>query len=126
VLACYTIRCLLGGGGASVVQLARQQSLDRDVAIKVLRRDVDERRVWEWLLRGLFLAARRNEDRKELALTVHDAAVSPGEPHRSVARRRGLQTLHRGKARIAAREEWQVATFKEARWSSCFRGVTGC
>jgi len=46
VLAGFTILRMLGQGGAAVVYLARQESLDREVAVKVLRRDVEEPRVW--------------------------------------------------------------------------------
>lgn len=46
VLDGFTILRTLGRGGAAVVYLAKQESLDRQVAVKVLRRDVDEPRVW--------------------------------------------------------------------------------
>jgi eukaryotic-like serine/threonine-protein kinase len=46
VLAGYTILRTLGQGGAAVVYLAEQESLGRQVAVKVLRRDVEEPKVW--------------------------------------------------------------------------------
>jgi tRNA A-37 threonylcarbamoyl transferase component Bud32 len=46
VLEGYTILGVLGHGGASVVYLARQEALDRQVAVKVLRHDVDDERAW--------------------------------------------------------------------------------
>ena len=46
VLDGYTILGVLGHGGASVVYLARQEALDRRVAVKVLRHDVEDERAW--------------------------------------------------------------------------------
>ena len=42
----YTVLGVLGHGGASVVYLARQEALDRQVAVKVLRHDVEVGRAW--------------------------------------------------------------------------------
>ncbi len=46
VLDGYTVLGVLGHGGASVVYLARQEALDRQVAVKVLRHDVEDERAW--------------------------------------------------------------------------------
>ena len=42
----FTLLDTIGQGGTSVVYLARQEDLDRLVAVKVLRRDVDDPKVW--------------------------------------------------------------------------------
>ena len=42
----YTVLGVLGHGGAAVVYLARQEALDRQVALKVLRHDVEDDRAW--------------------------------------------------------------------------------
>src|SRR4051812_4118590 len=42
----FTILRPIGKGGAAVVYLARQESLQREVAIKVLRLEVDDPSVW--------------------------------------------------------------------------------
>jgi serine/threonine protein kinase len=46
VLDGYTILRVLGHGGAAVVYLARQEALDRQVAVKILRHGVEDARAW--------------------------------------------------------------------------------
>jgi serine/threonine protein kinase len=46
VLDGYTVLRVLGRGGAAVVYLARQEALDRLVAVKVLRHDVEDAQAW--------------------------------------------------------------------------------
>ena len=46
VLPGYAILRVLGRGDAAVAYLARQEALDRQVAVKVLRRDVEDPKVW--------------------------------------------------------------------------------
>src|SRR5688572_5057867 len=70
----YTIVRILGRGGASVVYLARQEPFDREVAVKVLRRDVDEARVWERFLREARTVGRLSGHPH--VLTVHAAGRS--------------------------------------------------
>jgi tRNA A-37 threonylcarbamoyl transferase component Bud32 len=80
VLAGYTILRVLGQGGSSVVYLARQEALDREVAIKVLRRDVDEPKVWERFLREARIVARLSGHAN--VITVYTAERSPaGKPY---------------------------------------------
>jgi tRNA A-37 threonylcarbamoyl transferase component Bud32 len=79
-LAGYTIRRILGRGGASVVYLAHQESLDREVAIKVLRRDVDEPKVWERFVREARMVARMSGHPN--VVTVYTAGRSEaGRPY---------------------------------------------
>ena len=71
---------VLGRGGASVVYLARQAPFDREVAVKVLRRDVDEAKVWERFLREARTLGRLSGHPN--VLTVHAAGRSGnGEPY---------------------------------------------
>jgi tRNA A-37 threonylcarbamoyl transferase component Bud32 len=80
VLAGYTILRVLGQGGSSVVYLARHEALDREVAIKVLRRDVDEPKVWERFLREARILARLSGHAN--VITVYTAERSPaGKPY---------------------------------------------
>ena len=58
VLAGSTVLRILGQGGASVVYLAGHEPRDGLVAIKVLRRDVDEPKVWKRFLREARMVAR--------------------------------------------------------------------
>jgi len=58
VLPGYTVLRVLGRGGAAVVYLARQEALDREVAVKVLRRDVEEPNVWREFRREAHAVAR--------------------------------------------------------------------
>ncbi len=51
MLVGYTILRTLGQGGAAVVYLARQDSLDREVAVKVLRRDIEDEKMWRYFRR---------------------------------------------------------------------------
>ena len=46
VLDGFTILRTIGRGGAATVYLARQESLQREVAIKVLRQEVEDTKVW--------------------------------------------------------------------------------
>ncbi len=80
VLAGYTILRVIGQGGAAIVYLAQQESLDRQVAIKVLRRDVDETKVWERFRREAQTIARLSGHPN--VVTVYTAGRSvAGEPY---------------------------------------------
>jgi len=80
VLAGYTILRVIGQGGAAIVYLAQQESLDRQVAIKVLRRDVDETKVWERFQREAQTIARLSGHPN--VVTVYTAGRSvAGEPY---------------------------------------------
>lgn len=80
VLAGYTILRVLGQGGAAIVYLARQEPLDRQVAVKVLRRDVDEIKVWERFRREARTVARLSGHPN--VVTVYAAGRSrSGEPY---------------------------------------------
>lgn len=80
VIAGYTMVRILGRGGASVVYLARQEPFDREVAVKVLRRDVDEAKVWQRFLREARTVGRLSGHPN--VLTVHAAGRSvTGEPY---------------------------------------------
>src|SRR4051812_22884124 len=46
VLPGFTVLRTIGRGGAAVVYLARQESLQREVAIKVLRREIEDPKAW--------------------------------------------------------------------------------
>jgi len=72
----YTILRTLGQGGAAVVYLARQESLDRHVAVKVLRRDVEEPKVWRHF---------RREARTIASLSGHPNVVTVYTAGRSQA-----------------------------------------
>ncbi|MBA3605676.1 MAG: serine/threonine protein kinase, partial [Acidimicrobiia bacterium] len=58
MLAGHTILRIIGRGGAATVYLARQESLNRQVAIKVLRADVEDPKVWRRFLREARTLAR--------------------------------------------------------------------
>lgn len=80
MIAGYTIVRVLGRGGASIVYLARQAPFDREVAVKVLRRDVDEAKVWERFLREARTLGRLSGHAS--VLTVHAAGrTGTGEPY---------------------------------------------
>ncbi|MET0145197.1 MAG: protein kinase [Ilumatobacteraceae bacterium] len=80
VLPGYTIVRTLGRGGAAVVYLATQESLDRQVAVKVLRRDVEDPRVWREFRREAHMIARLSSHPH--VLTVYTAGRSAvGQPY---------------------------------------------
>ena len=80
MLAGYTVLRILGQGGASVVYLAGHEPRDRLVAIKVLRRDVDEPKVWERFLREARMVARLSGHSN--VVTVYTAGRSQaGQPY---------------------------------------------
>ena len=80
VLPGYTILRTLGRGGAAVVYLAMQESLDRQVAVKVLRRDVEDPRVWREFRREAHMIARLSSHPH--VLTVYTAGRSAvGQPY---------------------------------------------
>ena len=80
VLAGYTIVRTLGRGGAAVVYLARQESLDRLVAVKVLRRDVEDPKVWREFRREAHTIARLSTHPH--VVTVYTAGRSAvGQPY---------------------------------------------
>jgi serine/threonine protein kinase len=54
----YTIVRTLGKGGAAVEYLATQDSLGRQVAVKVLRREVEDPKQWRWFQREAKTIAR--------------------------------------------------------------------
>ena len=79
-LAGYTIVRRLGSGGAADVYLARQDDLDRDVAIKVLRRDVDDPKQWRRFQREAQTIARLSSHPH--VVTVHTAGrADSGQPY---------------------------------------------
>ena len=80
ILAGYTILRTLGRGGAAVVYLARQESLDRLVAVKVLRRDVEDPKVWREFRREAHTIARLSTHPH--VVTVYTAGRSAvGQPY---------------------------------------------
>ena len=80
VLAGYTILRTLGHGGAAVVYLARQEALDRLVAVKVLRRDVGDERAWRQFRREATTIARLSAHPN--VVTVYTAGRSQaGHPY---------------------------------------------
>ena len=75
----YTILRTLGRGGAAVVYLARQESLDRQVAVKVLRRDIEDSRAWREFRREAHTIARLSSHPH--VVTVYTAGRSAiGQP----------------------------------------------
>ena len=79
VLAGYTILRTLGHGGAAIVYLARQDHLEREVAVKVLRREVDEPNLWRRLRREARTIARLSGHPH--VVTVYDAGrAETGQP----------------------------------------------
>ena len=75
----YTILRTLGRGGAAVVYLARQEALDRQVAVKVLRRDVEDSRAWREFRREAHTIARLSSHPH--VVTVYTAGRSAiGQP----------------------------------------------
>ena len=76
VLLGYTILRTLGEGGAAVVYLAEQESLGREVAVKVLRHDVEEPKVWRQF---------RREARTIASLSGHPNVVTVYTAGRSKA-----------------------------------------
>ena len=80
VLPGYTILRTLGRGGAAVVYLARQEALDRQVAVKVLRRDVEDPKVWREFRREAHTIARLSAHPH--VVTVYTAGRSSvGQPY---------------------------------------------
>ena len=80
VLAGYTILRTLGQGGAAVVYLARQEALDRLVAVKVLRRGVGDERAWRQFRREATTIARLSAHPN--VVTVYTAGRSQaGHPY---------------------------------------------
>lgn len=80
VLQGYTIQRILGRGGAAVVYLAMQESLDRRVAVKVLRRDVEDPKVWREFRREAHTIARLSSHPH--VVTVYTAGRSAiGQPY---------------------------------------------
>lgn len=76
----YTIVRSLGTGGAADVYLARQDALDRDVAVKVLRRDVDDSTQWRRFQREARTIARLSAHPH--VVTVHTAGrAGSGQPY---------------------------------------------
>jgi serine/threonine protein kinase len=76
----YTILRTLGQGGAAVVYLAQQESLHRLVAVKVLRRDLEEPRVWRRFRREARTIARLSGHPN--VVTVYTAGRSEaGQPY---------------------------------------------
>ena len=76
----YTILRILGRGGAAVVYLARQEALDREVAVKVLRRDVEDPKVWREFRREAHTVARLSAHPH--VVTVYTAGRSAvGQPY---------------------------------------------
>ena len=70
----------LGSGGAADVYLARQDDLDREVAIKVLRRDVDDPKQWRRFQREAQTIARLSSHPH--VVTVHTAGrAESGQPY---------------------------------------------
>jgi serine/threonine protein kinase len=79
VLPGYTIVRTLGQGGAAVVYLARQESLDREVAVKVLRDHVDDPEAWRHFRREARTIARMSGHPN--VVTVYTAGRSEaGQP----------------------------------------------
>jgi tRNA A-37 threonylcarbamoyl transferase component Bud32 len=76
VVAGYTILRTLGEGGAAVVYLARQEALDRLVAVKVLRHGVEDERAWRQF---------RREARTIARLSAHPNVVTVYTAGRSQA-----------------------------------------
>jgi Protein kinase domain len=75
----YTIVRTLGQGGAAVVYLARQESLDRDVAVKVLRDHVEDPETWRHFRREARTIARMSGHPN--VVTVYTAGRSAeGQP----------------------------------------------
>jgi serine/threonine protein kinase len=79
VLIGFTILRILGHGGAAVVYLARQEALNRLVAVKVLRRDVHDPKAWRRFRREAQTIARLSAHPN--VVTVFTAGRSQaGEP----------------------------------------------
>ena len=107
VLAGYTILRTLGQGGAAVVYLARQEALDRLVAVKVLRRGVEDERAWRHFRREATTIARLSAHPN--VVTVYTAGRSQPvihtlSPSSSTV---GAQRRHRGPRATAARDRGQ-------------------
>ena len=80
VLPGYTMLGRLGTGGAADVYLARQDDLDRQVAIKVLRRDMDDPKQWRRFQREAQTIARLSSHPH--VVTVYTAGrAHSGQPY---------------------------------------------
>jgi len=73
----YTVLRTLGKGGAATVYLARQESLNRLVAVKVLRREVEDTKLWHHFRREAQTIARLSGHPN--VLTVYTAGLSAEE-----------------------------------------------
>jgi len=71
----YTITDVLGRGGMGVVYRARQAYLDRDVALKVMRRDLSEDT--DMLRRFLQEAKSASRLTSPHTVTIHDFGLTP-------------------------------------------------
>ena len=113
VLAGYTLLRTLGQGGAAVVYLARQEALDRMVAVKVLRRGVEDERAWRHF---------RREARTIARLSAHPNVVTVYTAGRSEAGHPYLVTeyLDRGSLSdvIAAEGPLPPASWPTSAWRS--------
>jgi serine/threonine-protein kinase PknK len=75
----YTVLERLGAGGSAVVYRARQESLDREVAVKLIRQEVDDAAVWRRFEREARIVATLSGHPN--VLTVYDVGRTVrGEP----------------------------------------------
>lgn len=89
----YEVRSVLGGGASAVVYLARQATVDRDVAIKVIRPEVfqHERELERYLREARIIAALNHPH----IVTLHDVGrLSDDRPYMVMEYVRG-QSLNR-------------------------------
>ena len=105
VLDGYTVLGVLGHGGASVVYLARQEALDRQVAVKVLRHDVEDERAWRRFRREAQAIASLSAHPN--VVTVYTAGRMPSGEHYLVTEyldRGSLSDVVAGHGRLAPDE----------------------
>ncbi len=105
----YEIRSVLGGGASAVVYLARQATVDRDVAIKVIRPEVfqHERELERYLREARIIAALNHPH----IVTLHDVGrLSDDRPYMVIEYVRGqsLNRLLRNDAHMAVDVAFQV------------------